>query len=92
MTGVKIALGAVGIITGGSTTLTGLIIAQSAPAPISADSHVNVTLALVGSGLATVAVLSWKVSRAWSKIESQLIRAEERIKHLEKLAGESSDE
>lgn len=82
MTGIKVALSAVGILGGGSSAITGIIVAQ-APA-LTPDTQVNVTLALVGTGLATVAVLSWKVSRAWSKLENTISRLDERIAAVER--------
>lgn len=86
MTGLKIALYSVGIVGGSAGSLTGIILAQ-VPA-ISPETPLNLTFALVAGGLATTATLAWKVSRAWSKMESTMIRIEERLNHLEKKVGE----
>ena len=82
MTGAKIAFSAIGAVGGVSSTITGGILAN-VPG-LSGDTPVNLTLALVGGGIAGTAIAAWKVSRAWSQIESKLARVEERLTSLER--------
>lgn len=86
MTGIKVALSCVGIVTGGASALTGTIFAN-VPG-ISPETPVNLTFALVLGGIATTATLAWKVSRAWSKMETKVEGLQLEIKHLRKELGE----
>lgn len=82
MTGVKIALAAIGAVGGISSTITGSIVANT-PA-LSGGTPVNLTLALVGGGIAGTAIAAWKVSRAWSQMESKVAVLESKISSLER--------
>ena len=86
MTGIKVALYSIGILSGSASALTGTIFAN-VPG-LGPDTPINLTFALVSGGLITTATLAWKVSRAWSKMESQMQSLQDRLKHLEKSLGE----
>ena len=86
MTGIKIALCSTGIISGGSLALTGGVLSQLQP--IGPDTPVNLTIVLIAGGLTTTATLAWKVSRAWSKMETKVEALQIEIKHLRKDLGE----
>jgi hypothetical protein len=89
MTGVKIALCSLGMVTGGSFALTGGILSQFAQIPsVGPETPVNLTIVLIAGGLTTTATLAWKVSRAWSKMETKVEALELQIKHLQKELGE----
>lgn len=77
MTGVKIALSAIGALGGVATTITGGIVAV-VPG-ISGETPINLTLAFVAGGIGTTAVIAWKVSRAWSQLENRLNLIESRL-------------
>lgn len=81
MTSFKIALAAVGVVGGVTSTVTGTIVAN-VPA-IGSDTPINLTLALVGGGIAGTAVAAWKVSRAWSAMENRMTRMEEKLVNIE---------
>lgn len=81
MTGIKVALSCIGMVASSAASITGGIMAN-VPA-ISGDTPVNLTFALIAAGITTTAVLAWKVSRAWSQMETRAARAEERLNALE---------
>lgn len=82
MTGIKIALGAIGAVGGISSTITGAIVANTPS--IAPDTPINLTLALVGGGVAATAIAAWKVSRAWSQMESKVAILEAEVASLKK--------
>lgn len=87
MTGLKIALSAVGAVGGVASTVTGFIFANTpvaavAPDALSGNTPVQLTLALVAAGVGATAVAAWKVSRAWSQMETRMARLEERLAQL----------
>ena len=88
MTGLKIALSAVGAVGGVASTVTGFIFANTPIAAVTPDgalsgnTPVQLTLALVAAGVGATAVAAWKVSRAWSQMETRMARLEEQINRL----------
>lgn len=82
MTGVRIALSAITAVGGIASTVTGGIMAN-VPG-ISGDTPVNLTLALVAGGIGTTAVVAWKVSRAWSKMETDIALLTTEVASLKK--------
>lgn len=88
MTGIKIALSAISIVGGVSSTVTGFIFANSPIATqsgaLSSDTPVQLTLALVAGGITATAVAAWKVSRAWAQMENRLAVMEADISSLKR--------
>ena len=81
MTGAQIALSAITAVGGSASVVTGGIVATTG---IGGDTPVNLTLALVAGGITAVAVAAWKVSRAWSMMESKVAVLEAEVNTLKR--------
>lgn len=87
MTGIKIALSALGAIGGISSTVTGFIFAKvplAQSGALSSETPVQLTLALVAGGITATAVAAWKVSRAWAQVEARMATMEADIASLKR--------
>jgi hypothetical protein len=82
MTGLKVALSVAGMAVGSGVSVTGVIFANIPP--ISSETPVNVTLAIVVSCLIGTGALAWKVSRAWYTMEAKVTSLETEVTSLKR--------